>query len=192
MKGKFSALFSTPALIRRVLLSWLTSVSIAYCVIPRSLQNLQALDALQQMWLPAVLIMGVIFFSLLCILAYFWNMDQLERWFFLPVFNILAFFSLRSSFHQTAIFEKAYVIQRIYLYTQKKEPKAIRITHSNCFIVLSMFLEVFNQKYHASLQLLFDIISIIILYFMYNQTFEKKKYTAIITTTPVTSFHLVL
>ena len=99
MKGKFSALFSTPALIRRVLLSWLTSVSIAYCVIPRSLQNLQALDALQQMWLPAVLIMGVIFFSLLCILAYFWNMDQLERWFFLPVFSILAFFSLRSSFH---------------------------------------------------------------------------------------------
>ena len=55
-----------------------------------------------------------------------------------------------------------------------------------------MFLEVFNQKYHAFLQLLFDIISIIILYFMYNQTFEKNKYTAIITTTPVTSFHLVL
>ena len=95
MKGKFSA----PTLIRRVLLSWLTSVSIAYCVIPRSLQNLRTLDALQQMWLPAVVIMGVIFFALLCILAYFFDMDQLERWFFPPVFSILAFFSLRSSFH---------------------------------------------------------------------------------------------
>ena len=98
MKTKIRMLFSAPDIIRRVLLSWLTSVTIAYCVIPRALQNLKVLDALQQMWLPAVVAMCVIFFTLLCVLAYFRDMAQLERWFFVPIFSILAFFSLRSSF----------------------------------------------------------------------------------------------
>lgn len=98
MNSRIRALFTTPDLIRRILLSWLTSVTIAYCVIPRSLQNLQSLDALQQMWLPAVLAMCVIFFALLCVLAYFRDTTELERWFFVPIFSILAFFSLRSSF----------------------------------------------------------------------------------------------
>ena len=62
------------------------------------MQNLQSLDALQQMWLPAVLIMCGIFFVTLCILGYCLDTDYLERWFFLPVYSILAFFTLRSSF----------------------------------------------------------------------------------------------
>lgn len=98
MKEKARVLFSAPNVIRRLLLSWLISVTIAYCVIPRSMQNLQSLDALQQMWLPAVLIMCGIFFVTLCILGYCLDTDYLERWFFLPVYSILAFFTLRSSF----------------------------------------------------------------------------------------------
>ena len=98
MKEKARILFSAPNVIRRLLLSWLISVTIAYCVIPRSMQNLQSLDALQQMWLPAVLIMCGIFFVTLCILGYCLDTDYLERWFFLPVYSILAFFTLRSSF----------------------------------------------------------------------------------------------
>ena len=98
MKEKARVLFSAPNVIRRLLLSWLISVTIAYCVIPQSMQNLQSLDALQQMWLPAVLIMCGIFFVTLCILGYCLDTDYLERWFFLPVYSILAFFTLRSSF----------------------------------------------------------------------------------------------
>lgn len=98
MKEKARVLFSAPNVIRRLLLSWLISVTIAYCVIPLSMQNLQSLDALQQMWLPAVLIMCGIFFVTLCILGYCLNTDYMERWFFLPVYSILAFFTLRSSF----------------------------------------------------------------------------------------------
>lgn len=98
MKEKARVLFSAPNVIRRLLLSWLISVTIAYCVIPQSMQNLQSLDALQQMWLPAVLIMCGIFFVTLCILGYCLNTDYMERWFFLPVYSILAFFTLRSSF----------------------------------------------------------------------------------------------
>ena len=98
MKEKARVLFSAPNVIRRLLLSWLISVTIAYCVIPLSMQNLQSLDALQQMWLPAVLIMCGIFFVTLCILGYCLNTDYMERWSFLPVYSILAFFTLRSSF----------------------------------------------------------------------------------------------
>jgi len=98
MKEKARVLFSAPNVIRRLLLSWLISVTIAYCVIPQTMQNLQSLDALQQMWIPAVLIMCGIFFVTLCIVGYCLDTDYLERWFFLPVYSILAFFTLRSSF----------------------------------------------------------------------------------------------
>ena len=113
MKAKYHALFSAPTIIRRLLLSWLTSVTIAYCVLPRDLQNLQSLEGLQQMWLPSVLIMGGIFFLTLCVLGYFLETDQLERWFFLPVYSILAFFTLRSSF--TVPFFIASLLMLIFL-----------------------------------------------------------------------------
>lgn len=54
-----------------------------------------------------------------------------------------------------------------------------------------MFTTFINWKTHF-LQLAFDIISIIVLYFMYNQTFDKKKYTAMVTLFIVTAFNLAL
>lgn len=56
---------------------------------------------------------------------------------------------------------------------------------------ISLLTVFINWKTHF-LQLIFNIVSIIILYFMYNQTFEKKKYTALITMVIVISFKLFL
>jgi len=116
LKSKLHMLFSAPAFIRRLLLSWLTSVTIAYCVMPRTLQNLQGLDALQQMWLPSIPIMVMIFFSLLCVLAYFRDMEQLERWFFVPVFSILAFFSVRSSYTMPFLIVNLLILILLFVY----------------------------------------------------------------------------
>lgn len=56
---------------------------------------------------------------------------------------------------------------------------------------ISLFIVFINWKTHF-LQLSFNIISIIVLYLLYNQTFEKRKYTAIITIAIVITFKLSL
>lgn len=98
MAKRFSGVISIHAIIRRLLLSWLASITVTYAVIPSAQQQLHGTDALAQMWPPAAGILCAIFFIALWVLGRIKNTERAERWLFVPLFLVLSFFSLKSSF----------------------------------------------------------------------------------------------
>lgn len=87
-----------PNVLRRLILSWIVAVTIAYLVLPADLQNLGTLDGLKEMSVLSVLIMSGIFFCAFTVISLYWNRPELERWLLLLAYTSLAVVSLYRCF----------------------------------------------------------------------------------------------
>lgn len=83
--------------IRRLILSWLTAVTIEFCLLPHDLKELNKLEGLAQMSFIRVLIFIGVIFALLTILSFFIKTDMLERCVMVGVFAFLAILTLHRS-----------------------------------------------------------------------------------------------
>lgn len=79
-----------PAVIRKILLSWLSAVTIEYALLPVQLKDLQSLTGLAQMSLFRILLLTAAFLIFFLIL----NRPQWERWLIPTVFAALSAVSL--------------------------------------------------------------------------------------------------
>ena len=92
--------FYPPDVIRRLILSWLTAVTIAYAMVPQNLKNIAVTDCLAALSLPVVLMITadvfIIIFVLSCIFSY--QTARGERFVIAGVFLLLSILTLTSSF----------------------------------------------------------------------------------------------
>ena len=87
-----------PGIIRKILLSWLVSITVGYSLLPSELRDLTQLACLAQTSLG--LIVGITggLTVLLLATSHFANTERLERWGFPAVFAVLSFTALNGSF----------------------------------------------------------------------------------------------
>lgn len=97
LKRKRKSLLNPPDLVRRILLAWLTAVTVEFFLLPAALRDLSGLDGLAQMSLPrVVLLTGGLTIGLI-LLSRFWNTAQAERWAMVAGFAVLGSFALLAS-----------------------------------------------------------------------------------------------
>lgn len=97
LKRKRKSLLNPPDLVRRILLAWLTAVTVEFFLLPAALRDLSGLEGLAQMSLPRVaLLTGGLTIGLI-LLSRFWNSARAERWAMVAVFAVLGSFALLSS-----------------------------------------------------------------------------------------------
>lgn len=87
-----------PDLVRRLLLAWLTAVTLEYFRLPQALRTLGALDGLAEMSLPRVLLTALAGTAALWVLSRFLDTARAERWGLGAVFGALAAGTLAASF----------------------------------------------------------------------------------------------
>ena len=92
--------FYLPDLIRRLILSWLTAVTIVYAMVPQNLKNIAATDCFTALSLPVVLMLAadvfIIIFVLSCVFSY--QTAKGERFAIAGVFLLLSILTLTASF----------------------------------------------------------------------------------------------
>lgn len=89
LKRKRKSILNPPDLVRRVLLAWLTAVTVEFFLLPAHLRELSGLEGLAQMSLVRVaLITGGLTLGLI-LLSRFWNTALAERWAMAAVFAVL-------------------------------------------------------------------------------------------------------
>lgn len=91
------------ALFRRLFLSWLTGVTIAYLFLPAADRSLKGLSALAGASVPVLIVTALAVFAALQYVSVQKDTEKWERWGLCGMFAILAVLSLFSSFH-TAYF----------------------------------------------------------------------------------------
>ncbi len=87
------------ALFRRLLLSWLMGVTVAYLLLPASDRSLKGLSALAGASALVLVVSALAVFAVLHYVSICKDTEMLERWGLCVVFSILASISLLSSFH---------------------------------------------------------------------------------------------
>lgn len=87
-----------PALIRRLLLSWLLAVTAEYALLPGASRDLAVLDGLQYMKPGRMALIGVACFALLWGISRLRQTASAERWTMVGLFAVLAAQSLGASF----------------------------------------------------------------------------------------------
>ena len=76
--------------IRRLLLAWLTAITVEYFLLPAQLRDLSGLDGLARMAFPRIVVLGIVMTVALWCLSHFWRAENWERWLILAVFSILS------------------------------------------------------------------------------------------------------
>lgn len=87
----------TPHLFRRMLLSWLTAVTMEYLLLAEELRNLSGLKGLAQMSLPRILVITAILMAVLSLLGRRRNTAKAERWAMVAIFAILSITAVSAS-----------------------------------------------------------------------------------------------
>ena len=86
--------FQIPAVIRRLMISWLAAATISYMVLSRPLQQLNSMDGISQMSLSGMLAMLVIFFITITVIGHFQKNHTYERWLMLAIYTLLSVVTL--------------------------------------------------------------------------------------------------
>lgn len=96
MNRSFSKITASllPSSVRRLIIAWLTAVTVEYLLLPASLKDLHTLDGLGTMSGIRMIVLTALVFIFLCVL----NRIKLERWLIPSVFSVLAAVSLSYSF----------------------------------------------------------------------------------------------
>lgn len=94
-------IFRLPAVLRRLIISWLSAATISYIVLPRSFQLLDTVDGLEQMSFSAMCLMVCIFFIALSAWGYFHNSTRFERWLMVGIFAAYFAVSVTVNFRWT-------------------------------------------------------------------------------------------
>lgn len=87
-----------PAWIRRLLLAWLSAITVELLLLPKELQRLDKLSGIAQMSLGRVLLVTAVLWLLLWVISRFANTGRSERWLITSVFAVLSAVCLISSF----------------------------------------------------------------------------------------------
>ena len=88
---------SMPDLVRQVLLSWLTAVTVEYLLLPEALRDLSGLKGLAEMSLTRVAVFTALMTAVLVLLGRFWNTAVAERWAMTAVFAVLGITAVNAS-----------------------------------------------------------------------------------------------
>lgn len=88
------------ALLRRMILSWLTGATVAYLVLPASVRSLTGLSALSEASALLLVLTAVIVFACLQYLSSLQDTAKWERWALCGIFCVFAALSLFASFHR--------------------------------------------------------------------------------------------
>ena len=86
-----------PDLVRRVLLSWLTAVTLEYLMLPGELRDLSGLEGLAQMSLGRILVIAAVLTAALSLLGRFRDTTKGERWAMVVVFAVLGITAVSAS-----------------------------------------------------------------------------------------------
>lgn len=97
-KSKQNSKAFVPAFVRRLLLSWLTAVTVEFMLLPKEQQPLSALTGLAQMSMNRVLLITGVLFLLLWAISLVLDTRYTERWMMFTVAAALVTISLISSF----------------------------------------------------------------------------------------------
>ncbi len=104
--------FQVPALIRRLLLSWLVAVTAEYLLLPAGLKSLQGLEGLAAAAPLRVVLVGTACFTALSIL----HMPKVERWAMVGVYALLAAVGLWKNFSVAFLAVNLLVIAILVVY----------------------------------------------------------------------------
>lgn len=87
-----------PSFVRKLLLAWLTAITVEFLLLPNDLQFLGKLNGIAEMSFVRVLVVTAVLWLLLCVIARFLNTGYTERWMMVTVFAVLSAVCLLSSF----------------------------------------------------------------------------------------------
>jgi len=87
-----------PSLVRRLLLAWLTAITVELLLLPKELHKLDKLSGIAQMSLGRVLLVTAVLWLLLWVISRFANTCRAERWLMASVFAVLSAVCLIASF----------------------------------------------------------------------------------------------
>ncbi len=102
MQKPFRPIFFSD-LLRQILLSWLTAVTMEYFSLPEAQRGIATLEGLAQMSLGRVLLMTFGLTAVLFALARFWDLAKIERWSLVGIFAVLCCGVLKASFLQSFV-----------------------------------------------------------------------------------------
>ena len=86
------------SLIRKLLLAWLTAITVEFLLLPNELRSLDTLAGLSQMSFLRVLAVTGVLWLVLCAVSQFLNTGYTERWMLVTVFTVLSAACLLASF----------------------------------------------------------------------------------------------
>lgn len=107
------------SLIRRLILSWMTGVTVAYLILPASSQSLAGLSALADTSVITLVLSALVVFASLEYLSFKYDTQKWERWGLCGVFALYATVSLIASFHWAYLIACLLALAVLVIYASK-------------------------------------------------------------------------